>query len=408
MTQPPSQSPPEPIVQNSTSLIKNPETIHAHNSRKRLLIPVILVVAILLIVGGWLLLKGDLSAIAGLTAKTSQAGQPVSNNDNSQNPADSIASQSTLAISEQDQQEEFMLVNNVKVQMGMSQRYLESKLGISQEQHNKMHIWQLPTGSRLAASFDEEGLTDATLSGTNPADYFYYYGVKVTLNGDTISGIEKKVVGGCYHFGWFMQYSLAEYVVRGGPEGSWLINFSTTGASGDDEVTDAQLKSQKITSISFGYHNSEPSVEEKYCAGETAGSVNSIATISTATKAGPYDLPSYRGNPLTDNAFNQFIQQNIDGKVQLRLSITDQNARYQVRDGYHGGDPGFKPLQTSQFNYLIFIECSGIDNPEAETAIERCAPSVHWNEQTGQLIGMFRVDGYGEDRGNTLIHLFAM
>ena len=408
MTQPPPHSLPEPVAPDRANLTQETQSASTRKSKQWLLIPLILIAAILLLIVGWLLLSGDLSSLTGSSAKASQSAQPLPGNHASQNQANSTSPDSTPASRDADQQEEFMLVNQAKVQMGMSQRYLESKLGIPQEKYKQMHIWQLPSGNRFVASFDDDGLSDATLSGNSPADYFSYYGVKVTPGSDSIASIEKKITGGCYHFGWSVEYALAEYVVRGGPEGSWLINFSTTGTSGDDEVTDAQLKSQKIKSISLGYHNSEPSVEQKYCAGEPAATASSAAPVTNATTAGQYNLPAYSGNPLTDNTFNQFIQQHIDDTVQLNLNISDQNARYRVSDGYRGGDPSFKPLQNSKFNYLVFIDCSGIDNPEAQTAIERCAPSVQWNEQTGQLIGMFRVDVYGEDGGNTLIHLFAM
>lgn len=367
---------------------------------------------VILLLAGWIVFKGYHDTLYSYISKLIDSHNPSSVTVTTSSNAVAANQPANLvpAANEQYQQEEFMLVSNVKIQMGMSQRYLESKLGIPQESYKNRQIWQFANGSRFAASFNEYGVSDASLSSNNPAEYFSYYGVKVTPGIDSIASIENKIEGGCYHFGWFMQYALAEYVVRGGPEGSWLINFSTTGASGDDEVTDAQLKNQKILSVSFGYHDSEPSVEEKYCTGDTAGVASSItpAPATDATTAGQYNLPAYSGNPLTDNAFNQFIQQNIDGKIQLKLNIADQNARYRISDGYRGGDPSFKPLQNSKFNYLVFIDCSGIDNPEAETPIERCAPSVQWNEQTGQLSGMFRVDVYGEDAGNTLIHLFAM
>lgn len=388
------------------------EPQHTKPALPQHIVSLLAVGAVILLFAGWMVFKGYHHTIYSYISKFIDNHNASSVTATNPPTPEVVNNPSTVthATDEQDQQEEFMLVSNVKIQMGMSQRYLESKLGIPQESYKNRQIWQFANGSRFSASFNEYGLSDASLSSNNPADYFSYYGVKVTPGSDSIASIEKKIEGGCYHFGWFMQYALAEYVVRGGPEGSWLINFTTTGASGDDEVTDAQLKNQKILSVSFGYHDSEPSVEEKYCTGDAAGVASSIkpAPATDATTAGQYNLPAYSGNPLTDNAFNQFIQQNIDGKVQLKLNITDQNARYQVSDGYRGGDPSFKPLQNSHFNYLVFIDCSGIDNPGAETAIERCAPSVQWNEQTGQLSGMFRVDVYGEDAGNTLIHLFAM
>lgn len=404
MTQQHTQQSPPAQPASTVALDKATATPASRSTfRGRLLIQLIIILISLFAVGGWLIGKGGLPAIPGLTVKAGQNVQPATGNNTGQNPAGGATSSSaTPAISEADRQQEFLLVNKLRVQMGMSQRYLESKLGIPQEKYRKMHIWQLPNGNRFVASFDEDGLTDATLSGSNPADYFSYYGGKVTLNSDSISTIEKKINDGCYHFGWSVEYAQAEYVVRGGPEGSWLINFGTYGEPGNDRMTASQLKQQKIKSISFGYNNSEPTVEQQYCNGEGQNE-------QVQPAAAPQALPHYSGNPQSDNAFNQFIKQHTGQVVTLDISIQGDYERELITYGYRGVSPTFSTVQNRNFDYAVFINCEEINNSSAEDSIGKCSPAVQWNPDTGKLRGTFRIDAKGRnDMKQSLIELVAV
>ena len=154
--------------------------------------------------------------------------------------------------------EDFISANGVKVSVGKSQRFLESKFGVPDEETEHFVLWELDNGNRLTADFDEYGLSDASVSGEVTTDYLSTDGVKVYLNKESINDIKKKITQGCYHEGWG-NGKIAEYVVISGPEGSYNLIFTTYGG---DEETD-QLKKQKISSIKLGYK--EPFGERESC-----------------------------------------------------------------------------------------------------------------------------------------------
>lgn len=369
--------------------------------RGKLLIPLLIILIILFAVGGWLIGKGDLSAIPGLTAKAGQNIQPVAGNNTGQNPIpNQTSSSASPAMSEAEQQEEFMLVSKVKIQIGMSQRFIESKLGIPQQQSGNTYIWDFPNDNRFIARFGEYGLSDATLTGTDPSDYFSYHGSRIALNTDSIGSIEKKIGDGCYHFERSMETAKGEYVVIGGPEGSWLVNFRTYGEQGDSSIGSSQLRQQKVETISFGYNDSEPRGQQQYCNGE--------AEAEPVTKATP-SLAHYSGSPQTDNAFNQFIKQHIGQVVTLDISIQGDVEREFVTYGYRGVSPTFSTVQNSSFNYSVFINCDEINNSSAEDSIGKCSPAVQWSPDTGKLRGTFRIDAKGRnDMQQSLIELVAV
>ena len=119
-------------------------------------------------------------------------------------------------------------------------------------------IWKLKNGNKVAARFDQYGLSNVTLSGNVATDYLYTDGVKIFLNKESINTIEKKLKYGCYHEGWG-EGTIADYVVRSGPEGSINLIFNTWGG----ELTTKQLKNQKVSALSLG--DGEPFGEQKYC-----------------------------------------------------------------------------------------------------------------------------------------------
>ncbi|WP_227554749.1 MULTISPECIES: hypothetical protein [Acinetobacter] len=152
--------------------------------------------------------------------------------------------------------DDYISANGLKIELGQSQRYLENKLGIPQRKNANFVIWNLKNGNSLSASFDEYGLSDASISGSKP-DFLYAHGFKIVLGQDTLRSVQNKHKYGCYHQGWGEGW-IGEYVVRSGPEGSWNLVFSTWGD--DDENT---LKNKKLTTISIG--DDEPFGEQKYC-----------------------------------------------------------------------------------------------------------------------------------------------
>lgn len=152
--------------------------------------------------------------------------------------------------------DDYLYVNGVKVELGVSQRYMESKFGIPSHENSQYVSWTLKNGNRLSASFDEYGLSDVTVSGNKP-DFLYAHGNKITLGQDSLNSSQQKHKYGCYYQGWEEGW-IGEYVVRSGPEGSWNLTFRTFGT--DDEKA---LKTRKLNSISLGYD--QPIFEQEYC-----------------------------------------------------------------------------------------------------------------------------------------------
>ena len=169
----------------------------------------------------------------------------------------SILLVSLLAITTSVFSEDFISANGVKVTVGDSLNSVKNKLGIPQNEQG-FSIWKLKNGNRLVATFDQYGLSNATLSGKIATDYLSTDNIKIFLNKESINTIEKKLKYGCYHEGWG-EGMIADYVVRSGPEGSINLTFNTWGG----DVNTNQLKNQKVSAISLGYD--EPFGEQKYC-----------------------------------------------------------------------------------------------------------------------------------------------
>ena len=169
----------------------------------------------------------------------------------------SILLVSLLAITTSVFSEDFISANGVKVTVGDSLNSVKNKLGIPQNEQG-FSIWNLKNGNRLVATFDQYGLSNATLSGKIATDYLSTDNIKIFLNKESINTIEKKLKYGCYHEGWG-EGMIADYVVRSGPEGSINLTFNTWGG----DVNTNQLKNQKVSAISLGYD--EPFGEQKYC-----------------------------------------------------------------------------------------------------------------------------------------------
>lgn len=151
--------------------------------------------------------------------------------------------------------DDYLSANGVKIELGQSQRDLESKLGRPTNKSYGMVFWTLKNGNSLATSFDQYGLSSATISGHKP-DFLYAQGIKTILGQGTINTVQKKYKYGCYYQG-FGEGWIADYIVRSGPEGSWNLTFNTWG---DNDKT---IKNKKIDSLSIG--NDEPFGEQQYC-----------------------------------------------------------------------------------------------------------------------------------------------
>ena len=154
--------------------------------------------------------------------------------------------------------DDFISANGVKLTVGDSLKTVTSRLGKPSEKAAGLIIWKLKNGNKIAARFDQYGLSNATLSGNVSTDYLYTDGIKIFLNKESISTIEKKLKYGCYHEGWG-EGAIADYVVRSGPEGSINLIFNIWGG----DITTKQLKSQKVSALSLG--DDEPFGEQKYC-----------------------------------------------------------------------------------------------------------------------------------------------
>ena len=154
--------------------------------------------------------------------------------------------------------DDFISANGVKITVGDSLKSVASTQVKPTEKNTDFMIWKLKNGNKIAARFDQYGLSNATLSGNVSTDYLYTDGIKIFLNKETINSIEKKLKYGCYHEGWG-EGAIADYVVRSGPEGSINLIFNTWGG----DITTKQLKSQKVSALSLG--DDEPFGEQKYC-----------------------------------------------------------------------------------------------------------------------------------------------
>ncbi len=55
--------------------------------------------------------------------------------------------------------------------------------------------------------------------------------------------------------------------------------------------------------------------------------------------------------------------------------------------------------------YDAYIECDKINNPNAETTIDKCAPYVQWNTETGHLTGKFKVLSKGKNGMGSMLYL---
>lgn len=149
--------------------------------------------------------------------------------------------------------ETYLWTNGVKVDIGYSQRFLESKFGIPQHETKENLGWELENGNSLSVKMGEEGLERATLSGTNPADYIVFRGQKFILNQISVSELEHQYQGyGCYYDFWY-EGLIGNYDLLFGPEGSMTATFSFRS---DAE----QPKQSPVTSftIGFDYEDAEP------------------------------------------------------------------------------------------------------------------------------------------------------
>ena len=93
----------------------------------------------------------------------------------------SILLVSLLAITTSVFAEDFISANGVKVTVGDSLNSVKNKLGMPQKEQG-FSIWKLKNGNRLVATFDQYGLSNATLSGKVATDYLSTDGVKIFLN----------------------------------------------------------------------------------------------------------------------------------------------------------------------------------------------------------------------------------
>ena len=152
--------------------------------------------------------------------------------------------------------DDYISANGIKVELGQSKRYLESKFGIPEREDHESQGWGLANGNHLYVKYDEYGASSISISGGSP-DYLIGLGKRITLNRDTLQQIERNQPYGCYHQGWGEGW-VGEYVIRSGPEGSW--NLIATHWSDDDEKN---IKNKKITSLQLTYD--EPFGDEQYC-----------------------------------------------------------------------------------------------------------------------------------------------
>ena len=104
----------------------------------------------------------------------------------------SILLVSLLAITTSVFAEDFISANGVKVTVGDSLNSVKNKLGMPQKEQG-FSIWKLKNGNRLVATFDQYGLSNATLSGKVATDYLSTDGVKIFLNKESLNTIEKKL-----------------------------------------------------------------------------------------------------------------------------------------------------------------------------------------------------------------------
>lgn len=151
--------------------------------------------------------------------------------------------------------ENYLSANGLKIEIGQSQEYLESKLGTPQGAFLELFIWTLKNGNHLAVSFNDKGVATAAISGAKP-DFLTSQNQKITLGQDTFQSVQSKLGKGCYHQGWDEQ-AIDEYVIKNNDKNALYFIFNT--ALEDDPSQD----NHTLTAISLGYD--APLGEQKTC-----------------------------------------------------------------------------------------------------------------------------------------------
>lgn len=119
-------------------------------------------------------------------------------------------------------------------------------------------------------------------------------------------------------------------------------------------------------------------------------------------------IPSYKGIPKKDVNFAKFLKKNHNKIVQLDLLIQDPDDFDFITYGYRSVSPTFNIAPIGKVKYDAYIECDKINNQNAETTIDKCAPYVQWNTETGHLTGKFKVLSKGKNgMGSMLYYLVA-
>jgi len=134
--------------------------------------------------------------------------------------------------------------------------------------------------------------------------------------------------------------------------------------------------------------------------------ISILMSVGSNLYASP--IPSYKGIPKKDVNFAKFLKKNHNKIVQLELVIQDPNDFDFITYGYRSVSPTFDIAPIGKVKYDAYIECDKISNPNAETTIDKCAPYVQWNTETGHLTGKFKVISKGKNgMGSMLYYLVA-
>lgn len=134
--------------------------------------------------------------------------------------------------------------------------------------------------------------------------------------------------------------------------------------------------------------------------------ISILMSVGSNLYASP--IPSYKGIPKKDVNFAKFLKKNHNKIVQLDLVIQDPDDFDFITYGYRSVSPTFDIAPIGKVKYDAYIECDKINNPNAETTIDKCAPYVQWNTETGHLTGKFKIISKGKNgMGSMLYYLIA-
>ncbi len=150
----------------------------------------------------------------------------------------------------------YVVVNGFEIHFGDSRESIERLFGTPDSVDDNLLSWQFSNGLTLGVVFDEFGLFNATISGSNPYNnsYIVAYGEPVKLNHDNLEQLEDKFANTFRCLSYFEQEGLGwmDFAIKS--EGNdFYATFSAINSSGKPlSSLEGQLQTKlvKVDSLS--------------------------------------------------------------------------------------------------------------------------------------------------------------